>query len=283
MNNPDFDFKKFVEVPDAWIENALNIPNTAPKTPKVTPFLRYAVSAAGIVLVTALSVGLYFVFRNKSPIPVAPFTPTQSTEAITENNTTATAEPTSSGSTEKLFTVPTEPATQLATDQKGRVITVTVTTPASEAPTDAASPVSPTQRATEAPTSRPTNPPSPTKPAPTVPAPTASPATQPPTDSHLSGEKQDADVIEIYAPVYLIPSNKEIDGYFYCCVYDENGQPIGDSDLYSPTHRMLYHADKLYYAVERPQYPDVAADGEHVYAYQIYLSNGTTMESGTVV
>ena len=64
MSRPDFDFSKYVEVPDAWVENALKIPDTAKNQPKALPIRRY-VTAASIVLVIALGISVYFLFGNK--------------------------------------------------------------------------------------------------------------------------------------------------------------------------------------------------------------------------
>ncbi len=100
LSKPDFDFSKHVEVPDAWIENALKIPDTAQSAPKVTPFPRRMVAAAGIVLVTVLGVSAYFLFGNKNPIPTAPALPEADTVAPTENSSVPTEAASVSGSTD---------------------------------------------------------------------------------------------------------------------------------------------------------------------------------------
>ncbi len=82
MSRPDFDFSKYVEVPDTWIENALKIPDTVKNQPKALPIRRY-VTAASIVLVIALGISVYFLFGNKSPISIAPTPKTDNTESVT--------------------------------------------------------------------------------------------------------------------------------------------------------------------------------------------------------
>ncbi len=126
LSKPDFDFAKYVEVPDQWIENALNIPNTAQQKPKVTPFPRRIAVAASIVLVTVLGISVYFLFRNKSPISVKP------SNSVIASQTQSESETAGANAIESTqYVSESIPSTQLATDSLGNVIRISPTIPQS--------------------------------------------------------------------------------------------------------------------------------------------------------
>ena len=75
MKNINFNQLKNVKTPDAWVEKALDIPNTAPEAKgKIIPFLRktkYIATAASVVLCCALGIFLFSSFdRNGYIIPM---------------------------------------------------------------------------------------------------------------------------------------------------------------------------------------------------------------------
>ena len=125
LSRPDFDFSKYVEVPDAWIENALKIPDTVKNQPKALPIRRY-VTAASIVLVIALGISVYFLFGNKSPISIAPTPKTDNTESVTPSPSFSEIPTEAESQTDSTLPqgIKREAETQLSTDAQGHAIII---------------------------------------------------------------------------------------------------------------------------------------------------------------
>lgn len=280
MSKPDFDFSKYVEVPESWIENALNIPNTVNSQPKAFP-VRRIVAAASIVLVAVLGVSLYFLFGNKSPIPVAPIKPTDSAQTMTE---TASVDTESVTLTERMTTSATTPpsapstsaATQIATDSEGEIIVITtITTRTEHTPSDA-TPISPAT--TQAPAVTPSEEPAvpPTQAATEISVPTA----PTPTEPNIRTLELNLRLSEMIATVA-----EDGDSTLYCCIYDSAGNPIGDPDLYSRGHLLDirpdgYQSQEVIYHYSVDYDANTVPDGG--FTYRIYLSSGTVLNKGTI-
>ena len=75
MKKANFNTLKNLPVPEQWIEKALAIPETEEQKPVAVPFWkkpRFIATAASLVLVSALSVGLFLTIGGKSPVAVKP-------------------------------------------------------------------------------------------------------------------------------------------------------------------------------------------------------------------
>ena len=279
MSKPEFDFSKYVQVPDQWLENALNIPNTAQDIHRKKPVLRRYVAAASIVLVVALSAGAYFLFRNNTPIAVAPLPTAATTEAAVDSTPPPSEYPTipaTAASTQQPTEKPSQPSTQKPT------VTAQTASSAPSQPTDAPSPLptaaQPTaQPSTQRPTVRPTTPTAPTE-SPTFdkatePAPETTPPVETPTENEWF-----PDEIELYASLPdEIRLNEE---YVYCRIEDEQGKRIGDENLYSQQHRI-----KVYEQYDVVVYvPNSAYRGLKLphgdYTYYFYDRTGSVFASG---
>lgn len=294
LSRPDFDFSKYVEVPDQWIENALNIPNTVQEKPKIIP-IRHYVTAASIVLVVTLGISVYFLFGNKSPIPVAQNPTAAATEAQpidatdatfpTEQNTVQSTDSTVNNQVATSSqAIPTTPATQVTTDSRGNVIPSPTQT--NDQPTVAPAPSVTTAPSTEPPRDTPTNAlrPSPTqKPVahPTT-APTAAPITEKPTQAYTP----DIRTLRLDLPIIDTATvSEDSDSNLFCCVYDSAGNLLGDSDLYSRSHLVNinsggYQSEGVVYnyAVDY----DANKVPDNRFTYKVYLRNGTVVLQGTV-
>lgn len=307
LSRPDFDFSKYVGVPDAWIENALDIPNTVKDRPKVLPIRRY-ISAASIVLVVVLGITAYFLFGNKSPLHVAENQLSIATESASEHTATSTAATESSAvqSTDATVnrqtatssqTLPTTPSTQNTTDSSGRTI-ITPTTPTDNVPP--APPSVTASETTEQQQSFFTNKPDPTptqKPSsPTAaPAPTSAPATQPPATptvdpgydaptelpwiienpSEPGYGDQDALVLKAELPDRIRLNEK----YVYCRIHQSTGELIGDKDLYAWRHRVTVNRNYKVVTYKPSEYGLRLAPGNYVYYF--YESNGDVFADGS--
>ena len=294
MSRPDFDFSKYVEVPDQWIENALNIPNTVQEKPKIIP-IRHYVTAASIVLVVTLGISVYFLFGNKSPIPVAQNPTAAATEAQpidatdatfpTEQNTVQSTDSTVNNQVATSSqAIPTTPATQVTTDSRGNVIPSPTQT--NDHPTVAPAPSATTAPSTEPPQDKPTDAlrPSPTqKPVahPTT-APTVAPITEKPTQAYTP----DIRTLRLDLPIIDTATvSEDSDSNLFCCVYDSAGNLLGDSDLYSRSHLVNinsggYQSEGVVYnyAVDY----DANKVPDNRFTYKVYLRNGTVVLQGTV-
>lgn len=243
LSRPDFDFSKYVEVPDAWIENALNIPNAVQKQPKIVPLRRY-VTAAGIVLVIALGISVYFLFGNKKPIPVAPTSKADNTESTAQIPSSPTHSTDAESQTDSTFPqgIKREAETQLSTDAQGRAIIISAPPvtrestatmpPKADAPAQAPTDADPTPRETS-PGNFIVKPAAPTQP--NV-SPTSSPATEPFPTPAQDEEPQTAVICVPARNIELIDSESDTESGLYCCVYDSRGNPIGAGDLYDASH-----------------------------------------------
>ena len=295
MRKSDFDFKQYVEVPEEWIEKALAIPDAAPQKPKVIPMRRY-VAAASVVLIAVTSVTVYFLFRNKVPIPIAQ-NPTVSTAETTSEETAVPTRPCEQNPTfntdgtvnDQTSTssqaIPTQPATQIMTDS-GRQIVIPTSAATISDPTEAPSSAVTAPPSTEPPqspyTDTPTQKPviNPT----TVPPPTSAPVTQKPTTYQPKIK-----TLKVYLPIIAeFAASDDEDDTVYCCVYDSSGNPLGDRNLYSNSHcvDIMPMPSGESYESQSPYCYTVEYDANRVpdnrFTYKLYLRNGTVLYEGTV-
>lgn len=305
MSKPDIDFSKYVKVPESWINNALDIPNTVKSEPKVTFLPRNIIAAAGIVLVTMLGISLYFLSRNISPAQIAPGTvePTAATASAFEPfNMTAQPteppvkdEPSSSKAGSAVHSV-TEGASTAATSPTAPTPTApphSLTPTAPQLPTSVYTWPEPTQMpspkptAVSAPTQARTDAPSPTAARPTTSSPTQAPATQAGDDV----PEEEPSYIEIALPLNeleLIMVAEDSEDMYYCRVYDSRGNMLGSGDLYSSDHIAsvvtLSGTPHLYYTIERLVSSGYTSDhtSPERFTYQFYLRSGAVICTDTI-
>lgn len=89
MKEFNFNTLRDLPVPESWIENAFAIPENADREPASIPFWRkprFIATAASLLLVTALSVGLFLSMGGKTPVPVKPDAKPSATEIIWSTN-----------------------------------------------------------------------------------------------------------------------------------------------------------------------------------------------------
>ena len=237
---------------------------------KVYPgrMIRFAVAAAFLAVITAVSVPLFMNIAN-APIPVMPAAtegaqaPSGHTEKPSQPSATEPADPTRPPSAEKATAkptaVPTQPGTQNAVS--------------SPEPLDIS--YEPTQPLIEPEisTQAPTQPPAPTQ-APTQPpkdAPTEAPIDKLPD---LAPVGYDGIIIE------KVPKDDIPDDSLICCrIYSEDGEILGDGDSYSEQHHARwYEVDGVVTMYYVPDGIDLPHTG--VYRYEFYDAAGNTLSSG---
>ncbi|MBR1533845.1 MAG: hypothetical protein IJ639_05750 [Ruminococcus sp.] len=273
------------------------VPSKAAKPSPILPFRnpRMMATAASIVLVVTLGISVYFLFGNKTPIPVASKPTAAATEARsidatdatfpTEQNTAQSTDSTVNDQVAKSSQViPTTPATQPMTDSLGNVIPTPTQT--NDQPTGAPSPSVTTAPSTELPQDTPTNAPHPSPTQKPVAHPTTAPTVAPITEKPTQAYTPDIRTLRLDLPIIDTATvSEDSDSNLFCCVYDSAGNLLGDSDLYSRSH--LVNINSGGYQSEGVVYNyainyDANKVPDNRFTYKVYLRNGTVVLQGTV-
>lgn len=266
------------------------------KRTAVIPFnrSRRIAAAAAVVLVSALSVSLYFLLDREPPLVAATPRATDSTEAeATEVGSTTPPLPSSAKADETQAGRTDTTAPPPATDAQGQRL------PLSTAPSETTGRVQPTIAPTQGETRKPDIPIKPTEhiitPSEPIMPPWNDPPTEAPVEEPTFETPQPADPTEMGGEPELPPPTEagsysatfrasfrttEISAVVYCKVYDSSGRMLGDSDLYAESHRasMDYFdgvTEKVSYTV-----PEGLIVYPGKYSYVFYDMNGNTLAQG---
>ena len=270
MKNINFHSLKNTPVPEELKQSVIAVPERSGTKRKVYPgrMIRFAVAAAFLAVITAVSVPLFMNIGN-APIPVMPAAtegaqaPSGHTEKPSQPTATEPADPTRPPSAEKATAkptaVPTQPGTQNAVS--------------SPEPSDIS--YEPTQPVVvpEISTQAPTQPPAPTQ------APTQPPKVAPTEEL----EKKSPDLAPVgYDGIIIekVPKDDIPDDSLICCrIYSEDGEILGDGDPYSEQHHARwYEVDGVVTMYYVPDGIDLPHTG--VYRYEFYDAAGNTLSSG---
>ena len=270
MKNINFHSLKNTPVPEELKKTVIAVPERSGTKRKVYPgrMIRFAVAAAFLAVITAVSVPLFMNIAN-APIPVIPAAtegaqaPSGHTEKPSQPTATEPADPTRPPSAEKATAkptaVPTQPGTQNAVS--------------SPEPSDIYD--EPTQPVIEPEISTlaPTQPPAPTQ------APTQPPKVAPTEEL----EKKSPDLAPVgYDGIIIekVPKDDIPDDSLICCrIYSEDGEILGDGDPYSEQHHARwYEVDGVVTMYYVPDGIDLPHTG--VYRYEFYDAAGNTLSAG---
>lgn len=270
MKNINFHSLKNTPVPEELKQSVIAVPERSGTKRKVYPgrMIRFAVAAAFLAVITAVSVPLFMNIGN-APIPVMPAAtegaqaPSGHTEKPSQPTATEPADPTRPPSAEKATAkptaVPTQPGTQNAVF--------------SPEPSDIS--YEPTQPVIEPDisTQAPTQPPAPTQ------APTQPPTVAPTEEL----EKKSPDLAPVgYDGIIIekVPKDDIPDDSLICCrIYSEDGEILGDGDPYSEQHHARwYDVDGIVTMYYVPDGIDLPHTG--VYRYEFYDAAGNTLSAG---
>ncbi|MBE6824465.1 MAG: hypothetical protein E7513_03865 [Ruminococcaceae bacterium] len=315
MSEFNFDKLKNLEIPDSWVDGALNVPPESEKAPVVfVNFTRSFAAVASLVLVCSLSLLLFFLTDDNATPPIDKKVPTSetsvtSTESFDTNNSTENTEkelatpfdkvkdfihnlfikptqkPSSSAEKDEEptgSTHPSKPSEETKNDEENSSST-TLPSTSIETQSVATEPQEPTQEVqTQPPTQEPTEKPdvNPTEvhTQPPTQKPTQKP-TQEPTMSINDFPDEPFVIISSY-PVSGWNSTTEV---VYCRLYDANGNLVGDSDLYSSQHlaKIDSQDSKRVYVSYDPQARGLAIPvGE--YSFCFYNLLGTVLVQGYI-
>ncbi|MBQ8057674.1 MAG: hypothetical protein IJ275_05000 [Ruminococcus sp.] len=304
MNNINFDSLTNIKAPEAWIENALNIPSTVEKKKPLLFFKhsRAIAAVACLVLVSVVSITIYLK-HDRLVVPIDPnYTETlasvcnDATDATSDKNETSSnqentvvletqpyelIEPTEGGSpnsqkpTQKPIVGPTLPNDPPENTEPSQ--------PQFEVPTEAAShpkPPTPTVAPTVVPqdptnTQPPIDPPPCIEPSdPSWEVPTVSPTEAPPSPS-------EPEFGSISFSAQIRTSLVSGDNLVYCSVYDSNNHLIGDSNLYSAQHKAYIIGYSDGKAILSYRLPDGLITEHGTYSYYFYNRYGETLYYNT--
>lgn len=322
MSDKNFDSIKNFEVPQAWVDNALSVPQTTTRKKPIVflHFSRYATMAASILLIFVLSV-VVFMLRDDNIVPVDDPTVTQSTTVTDskdstsaktkqQNSTTKTKENgvtahSKESTTKSDTTEPTKkptkkpqkgdnnkrdpkPTTQEKTEntQSADITDATIPTQnKTEMPT-----IEPTEKPIEKPTQKPTQRPTvkptvrPTQRPTQKPTqkPTVKPTSKPPVEPTVSGGDYATEEVVTIYDSFLA-SKLADSGKVYCSIYSSSGKLLGDSNLYSSQHRAS--VDYKTSSVVQVSY-DPLSKGLWLsagrYSYSFYNENGVVVARGYI-
>lgn len=271
MSDKNFNSIKNFEVPQSWIDGALNIPVTSKDKAPVIFFVKYSkflVSAACILIVCMMSLFLLFRFNNNTKLTIDNTTQTDSitdSTSVNQNSPDDFEQGTNKNDKDNSDTNP-------SNGQGGQGETQTPSTDAGE-DTD---PTSPTDMPSE-PSVKPTDP-EPTDPPTAVPTdppteePTVAP-TDPPIDFPTDSPPPPIEPIIISTAFdrSLVASDYKV----YCKVYDLAGNFIGDPDLFSSQHvaQITRITESTVYASYCPDDHNLIKKMGYYY-FQFYNSDG---------
>ena len=310
LSKPEFDFSKYVKVPEEWLEKALDVPNTVQKAPKAMPPLHRYLTAASIVLVAAIGVTSYFFFRNNTPITVAPLTPSETAVSQTETTLPATEYPIVPGTdaaTHSPTITPSQPPTQGASDAANTPATSPSPAPSghpTETPAPAPTTAPTAQPPTASPTVRPTTPTAPTEQMPTEPKPTEpKPAEPKPTElqpepaSAPETESGNVRLVRFFIRVEtseFIDTCMDDDSFLYCLIRDSSGNILGNSDIFSDSHiaSMVTVKENMIQSESEDEivgylvyntYLAVSSEDGSRFTYEFYTNDGIVIRTGSII
>lgn len=238
MSKVNFDSLKNIKAPQAWVDQAATIPETASKRRHAFPLYRTA-AAASLVLVSVVGLLIFLFFGSKAPIAIKE-KGSGEVEATEANGSVRISDDGLYPSLDPVF--PTVPQV-VPTDTDGNPVIeamIEPTTakgnkePSATEPTEKARPTQETvdaddhaQKPTLAVT--PSNPPAPTE----LPAPDP---TQAPTEGYRPpGDTEFYGMFTLGDPGVVSGGNYAVeDTTIFCRIYDSSGSLIGNSPLYSP-------------------------------------------------
>ena len=270
MKNINFHSLKNTPVPEELKKSVIAVPERSGTKRKVYPdrMIRFAVAAAFLAVITAVSVPLFMNIGN-APIPVMPAATEGAqassghTEKPSQPPATEPADPTRPPSTEKATAKPTAVPTQ-----PGRQNAVFSPEP-SDIYDEPTQPVIEPEISTLAPT----QPPTPTQ------VPTQPPEVAPTEEL----EKKSPDLAPVgYDGIIIekVPKDDIPDDSLICCrIYSEDGEILGDGDPYSEQHHARwYEVDGVVTMYYVPDGIDLPHTG--IYRYEFYDAAGNTLSSG---
>ena len=273
MKKVNFRTFENLSVSEELLQKALSIPENAKSAPVSYSRTKSLMTAAGFVLVFALSLFLFFLFGNKNAIPIAPSSvqnPPYSTAADTptasQAENTEPSAPENSASSQPQ----TEIATELSTDAEGNIIVTVITRiiTTEEDPTEGnhAEPGENSSRPAQS-----ENTPQTEKPDDTVSTESASKPPETKTEVPMTVEPA-----IICIGIQLPDEIRLNEQYVYCKIIDRNGNILGSQDLYASDHRVPVF-ENISYVEFIPQWQIYNPFG---CTYYFYTKDGTVFQEG---
>lgn len=245
MSEFNFDNMKNVDIPDSWIDGALNVP---PDTEHPVPFLKHSkviAFAASIVLVCSLSVVLFFVTNDNPVVPPIKYDKTEYNTFAHEKESTCVNSENEIPKTEsdkkssEISQTDSKTVFESMSDNKTEKPT---RVESSFAPLNTEKAEKPTNMNETKPESVPTSKPEKPKPTQKEEKPTTIPVTEKPESTEVRPDGpaiEGPEGIESYLNSYesgVITAKihkNDFSEIMYCGIYDNSGNILGDSNLFS--------------------------------------------------
>lgn len=229
MSEFNFDKMKNVEIPDSWVDGALNV-EKEPKTP--FPFLKYSkivAFAASIVLVCSLSIAFFFITNSKKAVPSVKVQETVFSSEVQNYSENFESTENVAGKNEKIDDDSTQAESQKSEETAEPSEYSENPTEKEETKSEKPEKPKPTQKV-EKPTK-------PTKPIPTENA--TEPVLEVPPDGPFVEPDANSSYVESYSSGKIVAKvyKDDISYEIYCRIYDNNGNMIGNDNLYSNSKR----------------------------------------------
>ena len=229
MSEFNFDKMKNVEIPDSWVDGAMNVPKDL-KTP--IPFLKYSkivAFAASIVLVCSLSIALFFITNSKKAVPPVKVQETVFSSEVQNYSENFESTENVAGKNEKIDDDSTQAESQKSEETAEPSEYIENPTEKEETKPEKPEKPKPTQKV-EKPTK-------PTKPIPTENA--TEPVLEVPPDGPFVEPDVNSSYVDSYSSGKIVAKvyKDDISYEIYCRIYDNNGNMIGNDNLYSNSKR----------------------------------------------
>ncbi|MBQ8538202.1 MAG: hypothetical protein IJ433_00960 [Ruminococcus sp.] len=313
MKNVNFDSLTNIKAPDAWIENALNIPKTVDKKKPVF-FIKHARTLAAVACLVFVSVISVVIFLSNDKVTVQIDPDTKETKATissaqtdypTQHNEKPSKEQSSKQENKpQRPTTPYEAIEPPEGDVPQKPTTGNTDTQDPPSPTATPKPTEPVVKPPTDSTEKEDENPLPTEPC--LPPEATEPEGWPPVEPGNPGNPGNpGDPVEPTVPdaPSVRPTEKPIEptenpfkhiglsgsaplsaveniNFVYCMIYDSNGHLIGDSNLYSSQHRA-----HLVEIGDRVDFNYIVPDGlitkHDTYTYYFYDRDGVILYVGT--
>lgn len=286
MKKLNFDNLTNIEVPESLIKSALNVPNQKPK-PKLLPvrFYRFAAGIAACVVIAAAVIFSLMFGLHRNIDMTSPDTPSRTdslndsveSTSIPDVIVPSTPPPSLSGEEAQSGSSSTAPAESAAGSRSIPQIKSQADENSAQAP-EVKKPDKSNQKPAQ------TNPqPSGAEPVNTEPEENDPPQTEPEVEPTTEGQGDEplGSVIELWFATYV--DSRFLEGEAYCRIEDENGNVLGNSDLYDSSH--IVYQSTAYSNWIRLYLTDTANLGlksGKTYTVIFYNSQGRILRQGLV-
>lgn len=293
MDKFNFEQIKNFEVPESWVEGALNLRNEKKKKPFFLRYYQYTIGfAAALLIAVGVSLFMFFGTGSNSRVAIPSQNPQSTTQALSPSGGstvygTDSTNPSAENKDKITGAIVTEPSETDISGNPSKSNRQTSTSPSGSTKPNSQSASTHTGEDTPSETQQgqtDSNIPKPATEPPETQAPTQyyPPPTEEPTDEPGEPATEEP-AIESTLTFTAYVDSGIVDGNIYCRIENMNGNIIGIGGLYSESRRARKissgNKTQLYYS---HTYDYFEVQYESYYTVKFYNSNGEVIKQGTV-